>query len=144
MTNTSQRATHIVIVPLPRVNEKEAHFAHLVAADEDPIVALHRAGLRDFQISPEASLKKLLAQPKIEQAIDKIQSEMPPLDPDEMIRSAERALKRALDANDIARAKQALALCNDLERRYDVNGGAKRGRCGGVRRDHLASVSLSA
>ena len=26
----------------------------------------------------------------------------------------------------------------------DVNGGAKRDRCGGVRRDHLASVSLSA
>ena len=25
----------------------------------------------------------------------------------------------------------------------DVNGGAKRDRCGGVRRDHLASVSLS-
>jgi hypothetical protein len=24
-----------------------------------------------------------------------------------------------------------------------VNGGAKRDRCGGVRRDHLASVSLS-
>ncbi len=33
-----------------------------------------------------------------------------------------------------------------LERRrpwLDVNGGAKRDRCGGVRRDHLASVSLS-
>ena len=27
--------------------------------------------------------------------------------------------------------------------RHVVNGGAKRDRCGGVRRDHLASVSLS-